>query len=156
MENIPQHKAEQVAAILKAGKDLVLASIRPDGTPHASTMNYASDGMRIYCAISLDSQKAHDIRHDGRVAYAVSCPYAAWSEIRGLSVDATAVMLSEPHEMRLASTLLLQKFPQFLDIVSDAAALPWPGMLFISLRPKSLSLLDYAQGYGHTEYFAVD
>lgn len=156
MENISQQKARQVAAILDAGKDLVLASIRPDGTPHASTLSYASDGLRTYCAISLDSQKAHDIRHDAHVAYVVNAPYRSWAEIRGVSIDARASMLNEPGELRLASTLLLQKYPEFSTIISDTMALPWPGMLFIALQPLFISLLDYTKAFGHTEHFSVD
>ena len=156
MENISQQQAHQVAEILETGKELVLASIRPNGTPHASTMSYANDGLRVYCAISLDSQKAHDIRHDAHVAYVVNTPYRWWSEIRGVSIDARASMLDESGELPLASTLLLRKYPEFSAIISDTVTLPWPGMLFIALRPQFISLLDYTRGFGHTEYFSVN
>eukprot|EP01041_Mallomonas_annulata_P028206 gene28206-50023_t len=137
MDSISLDKARWVADILGRGKELVLASIRPDGTPHASTMNYANDGLRAYCAISLDSQKAHDIREHARVAYAINTPYHSWADIQGVSVDAKASMLHEPQELRQASELLLTKYPEFSDVVSDIAALPWPGMLFITIPSRS-------------------
>lgn len=155
MENISQQQALHVARILEAGKDLVLASIRPDGTPHASTLSYAGKGLRTYCAISLDSQKAHDIRHDARVAYVVNAPYCSWTDISGVAIDARASMLDERSELAVAGQLLLAKYPEFSSIISDTAALPWPGMLFIALQPLSISLLDYSKGFGHTEHFSV-
>lgn len=155
-EIISQEQASCVARILDAGKELVLASIRPDGTPHASMISYASDALRVYCAISLDSQKAHNIRGDSHVAYVVNTPYRSWAEIRGVSIDGVASMLDEPDELRLASTLLLRKYPEFATIISDTAALPWPGMLFIAVQPELISLLDYSKAFGHTEYFSVD
>ena len=155
MNTISQQQARQVTEILRAGKDLVLASVRPDGTPHASTVSYANDGLRAYCAISLDSQKAHDIRHDAHVAFVVNAPYTLWRDIRGVSIDATARMLNQPAELRRASALLLKKYPEFSDIISDTTALPWPGMLFIALQPAFVSLLDYGKVFGHTEYFSV-
>jgi nitroimidazol reductase NimA-like FMN-containing flavoprotein (pyridoxamine 5'-phosphate oxidase superfamily) len=155
METISQQQAGCVAEILDAGRELVLASIRPDGAPHASTTNYASDGLRIYCTISLDSQKAHNIRHDSHVAYVVNAPYRSWAEIRGVSIEGEASMLDDPVEQRLASTLLLRKYPEFSAIIANTATLPWPGMLFIALQPARIALLDYTQGFGHTEYFTA-
>ena len=156
MEKISKQQAQRATGILEAGKELILASIRPDGTPHASTASYASDGLLSYCAISIDSQKAHNIRHDSRVAYVVNVPYSSWAEIRGVSVEATATMLDDPLELRLVSTLLLRKYPEFTAIIANTAALPWPGMLFIALQPLRMSLLDYAKAFGHTEYFSID
>jgi len=155
MNNMSQDKVQWVEAILSAGRELVLASIRPDGTPHATTLSYVNEGLKIYCAISLDSQKAHDIRHDAHVAYVVNSPYRSWAEIRGVSVDAQATMLNQSAELELASALLLRKYPEFSDVISDTRTLPWPGVLFISLQPNFISLLDYAQGFGHTEHYAI-
>lgn len=155
MEHINYAQARWVEGILRAGRELVLASIRPDGSPHASTLSYASDGLKVYCAISLDSQKAHDIRHDGHVAYVVNSPYHTWAEIRGISVDARASMLNQTEELQLAATLLLQKYPEFSKVISNTKALPWPGLLFITLQPQLISMLDYTQGFGHTEQFSV-
>jgi nitroimidazol reductase NimA-like FMN-containing flavoprotein (pyridoxamine 5'-phosphate oxidase superfamily) len=155
MKNITQDKAQWVEAILSAGRELVLASIRPDGTPHGSTLSYANEGLKIYCAISLDSQKAHDIRHDAHVAYVMNGPYKLWTDIRGVSVDARASMLNQSDELQLASSLLLRKYPEFSKVISDTRVLPWPGVLFISLQASVISLLDYAQGFGHMEQYAV-
>jgi general stress protein 26 len=155
MDYITLDRTRWVEGILRAGRELVMASIRPDGSPHASTLSYANDGLKTYCSISLDSQKAHDIRHDAQVAYVVNRPYGAWAEIQGISVDAKASMLNETEELQLASTLLLRKYPEFSKVISDTRALPWPGLLFIVLRPQVISLLDYTRSFGHTEHYAV-
>jgi general stress protein 26 len=146
---------ELVEDMLLRGGDMTLASIRVDGTPHASTVNFASRGMAVYFAISIDSQKSHDIQHCARVAFTVNLPYHSWTEIRGLSVDGDASIVTDPEELDLAGTLLLKKYPQFASIISNLAQHPWPGMLFVRCDPVHVALLDYTKAFGHTDYFDV-
>ncbi len=146
---------DQVADILMRGSELTLASLRVDGTPHASTVNFASHGMTVYFAISIDSNKSHDIQHCARVAFTVNLPYHSWTEIRGLSVDGDARVVTDPEELDLAGSLLLKKYPQFATIISNLAQHPWPGMLFVRCDPVHVALLDYTKGFGHADYFDV-
>jgi hypothetical protein len=38
---------------------------------------------------------------------------------------------------------LLRKLPELAEAVRDTAVLPWPGMLFLRIRPTIFSVLDY-------------
>ena len=38
----------QIEAILEKGRDLTLATIRPDGAPQATTVSYVNDGLAVY------------------------------------------------------------------------------------------------------------
>lgn len=141
------------AEILSLATELTFASIRPDGTPHASTVNFASNGLTVYFAVAIDCQKACNIQHCSRVAFTANTPYRNWREIRGLSVDGVARLVTGVEELSLASALLQQKYPEFASIIQDPAQLPWPGMLFIRCDPVHVALLDYTRGFGHTVHF---
>ena len=130
-----------------------MATIRPDGAPHVTTVSYASDGLLIYAAISIDSHKAHDIARDSRVSLAVNAPYTRADQVRGLSIDANAHMITDPHELATVSSLLWTRVPEYGAIISDPVVHPWPGMLFIRITPHTIILLDYTLGFGHTEVF---
>lgn len=50
-----RHEAE-ILAVLEAGADLTLATLMPDGSPHATTVSYASQGMAVYFGSSRRSR----------------------------------------------------------------------------------------------------
>ncbi len=148
--------AALIDRILAGAADLTLATLHADGSPHASTVNFAHTGWRLYVAIALDSGKAHDINHDHRVALTVNLPYHDWSEIQGLAIDGVAAFVTDPQELAQAAALLRNKLPAFDTIIERLHLLPWPGMLFLRIMPQAVALLDYTRGYGHTEHFRID
>ena len=155
MEQLDSHNHALALTILDQAQDLTLASIRGDGRPHATTISFASDGMTLYAAIGIDSEKANNIRINPQVALTVNIPYADWTHIQGMSIEGHADILREPDEVRVAAALLLARFPQFATFMADTQIVPWPGTLYIRIRPRALSLLNYAEGFGHTRYFEL-
>lgn len=156
MQGFDQHHHDLTLSILARSAELSLATIRADGSPHASTVNFASDGLLLYAAISIDSHKAHDIHLHPQVALTVTAPYRDWHQIQGLSIDANASMIGEPLETARASELLLAKFPQFAEVIANPTVLPWPGMLFIRITPRVINVLDYTKHFGNQQSFEVD
>ena len=153
MKPIDTASAALASSILAGAADMTLATVRADGAPHASTVSFASDGLTLYVAIAIDSDKAHDIGRDARVSLTLNAPFRNWSEIQGLSIDGIASFIDQPDQHAWASALLLRKLPAYAGIISDTAVLPWPGMLFIRIEPRVLKLLDYTKGFGHTDRF---
>ncbi|MDQ2990475.1 MAG: pyridoxamine 5'-phosphate oxidase family protein [Pseudomonadota bacterium] len=153
MEPFDPNKFELATTILARANELTLATVRADGSPHASTVNFAGDGLVLYAAISIDGGKAHDLSGDDRVALTVNAPYDDWSGIQGMSIDGHAAFVTDPTELSFASALLLQKLPGYERIIAQPHVVPWPGMLFIRITPERLALLDYTKGFGHTELF---
>lgn len=145
-----------VLSILERASHLTLASLRSDGSPHASTVSFASEQLIVYVAIALDSHKAHDVCRDSRVGLTINAPYASWEQIQGMSIDAHASLVRDPAELALASTLLLTKLPGYAKLIAEPEQMPWPGMLFVRIDPRTIQLLDYTRGFGHTEVFDVD
>jgi len=142
-------------SILASANDMTIATLREDGSPHASTVSFASDGLVLFAAIAIDSHKAHEIREDGRVSLTVNTPSKNWNEIQGLSIDGIASMIDWPRGQEEASALLLKKLPGYAALVGKSPKLPWPGMLFVRIVPTALTLLDYTKRFGHSAQFEV-
>jgi len=144
------HRTQQefVLHVLDTAQDLTLATIRPDGYPQATTVSFAHEDMLLYAGIGSRSQKAENIRRNGKVSLTINLPYKDWREIRGLSMSAIAELLDEPEEARLAAACLERRFP---------AVSEWCGpdlghdVAFVRIRPQMVSVIDYSQGFGHTE-----
>jgi general stress protein 26 len=136
--------------IMTAQPDLTLATLRPDGWPQATTVSYANDGLVIYFGTNRDSQKVANIRACPRVSATIDKPYEDWNHIQGLSMAASAEILTDRNEIDRAIACITRRFPQ-------AAA--WAGELanivFVKLTPKVISVLDYTKGFGHTELIGL-
>jgi nitroimidazol reductase NimA-like FMN-containing flavoprotein (pyridoxamine 5'-phosphate oxidase superfamily) len=117
------NKADQefVLHVLDTAPDLTLATIRPDGYPQATTVSFAHEDMTLYAGIGRNSQKADNIRCNGKVSLTVNLPYHDWREIRGLSMSAIAELLEDPEEAAAAAACLERRFPA----VEDGAGRTW-------------------------------
>jgi nitroimidazol reductase NimA-like FMN-containing flavoprotein (pyridoxamine 5'-phosphate oxidase superfamily) len=137
-----------VQQVLDTAQDLTLATIRPDGFPQATTVSFAHEGMAIYVGIGRNSQKAENIRDNGKVSLTINLPYHDWREIRGLSMSGFAELLVDPREVAGAAACLERRFP---------AVSEWCGpdmaheVIFVRIRPQMVSVIDYSKGFGHTE-----
>lgn len=146
----PQQR-ERIVAILDAADDLTIATVRPDGYPQATTVSFANDGLAIYFGTWSKSQKAQNLAHCDKVSLTVDLPYKAWGDIRGLSIGGRARRIEDAAEAARVGELMFKKFPQLLAFVKPGDA----EMALFRVDPEAVALLDYTQGFGHTEHFAV-
>jgi nitroimidazol reductase NimA-like FMN-containing flavoprotein (pyridoxamine 5'-phosphate oxidase superfamily) len=144
---------EFVQHVLDTAPDLTLATIRPDGYPQATTVSFAHEGTELFVGIGRNSQKADNIRRNGKVSLTVNLPYHDWREIRGLSMSAIAELLDDPAEAARAAACLERRFP---------AVAEWCGpdmghdVVFVRIRPQMVSVIDYSKGFGHTELVRLE
>lgn len=138
---------QQIAAILGLASDLAIATLRPDGWPQVTTVSFVADGTRIYFGTWTKSQKAQNIERDPRVSISVTPPYTEWSNIRGLSMSGNAVRVTDSAELGRVFELMVSKFPQIGQFVKADDV----EMALYRVDPEVVSILDYAQGFGHTE-----
>ncbi|MBK4738996.1 pyridoxamine 5'-phosphate oxidase family protein [Noviherbaspirillum pedocola] len=143
---------EFILDIINQGRDLTLATIRPDGYPQATTVSYANDGMTIYVGIGANSQKADNIRHCNKVSLTINADYTDWNHIRGVSMAAIADFLTEPEEIEHATACMLKRFPQIAQWIGTPQAAQ---TVLLKVRPQIVSVLDYEKGFGHTELVQV-
>lgn len=155
MENLTPAARARILDILRQGHDLTLATIRPDGYPQATTVSYVHDGLTLYAGVGLGSQKATNIQQNNKVSATINLGYDDWDKIRGISLGGTAEFVQGVEQIGRIEQAFLHKFPDIVTIMPETGTLPWPGLLFLRIRPTVVSLLDYSQGFGHTELYGI-
>ena len=139
----PIHPALKAAilAVLDANRILCVATVRPDGWPQATLVGYVHDDLAIYFVIAADSQKRENIRREPRVSIAIGQDGA--DHIRGLSMAARAVEVTDVDEVERLNLLIAQRYPQQILFAPRemSAAL-------MRATPTLISLIDHSTGPG--------
>lgn len=147
---MPDTLTAEILDVLRLGQDMTLASILPDGAPHAVVVSYASDQLAVLFGCAPDSLKARNIARDPRVAVTITLPYRDWGEIRGVTMQGRARQLT-PEEADRAALLFLEKFAEVAQYVTADAG----EIALFEVTPEQISLLDYRQGFGHVDHACV-
>jgi len=142
---------DSITTILSGCKDMTIATVRPDGAPQATVVSFVHDGLLIYFGCGSQSQKAQNIAHERRVSITMTAPYADWMHIQGLSMAGAASEVHSPSEQASVTSLMLARFPEAARIQQVE---PLSLKLF-RVRPSLVSILDYTQGFGHTDLVAI-
>jgi Pyridoxamine 5'-phosphate oxidase len=142
---------QQIIDLLDQHRIMTISTNRPDGWPQATFVSYANDGLIIYCRISRDSQKCANIARDPRVSLAIAKDYPQPLQIKGLSIAAHTVEVTDGGERDHAAQLLLQRYPEYKVMPRlDPAAVPT-----FRLTPEIVSVIDYSKGFGHSDLVKV-
>jgi nitroimidazol reductase NimA-like FMN-containing flavoprotein (pyridoxamine 5'-phosphate oxidase superfamily) len=143
----------KIIALLDEHRILTLATLRPDGWPQATTVGYVNEGLAIYFMCARDSQKAHNLAKDERVSLTIDHDTPDPMAIRGLSMAARAVPVTDEAAVRRAMLELLpKKYPEYGPMMSEANL---AGMMAFRLVPQVISVLDYTKGFGHSDLVHV-
>lgn len=125
---------------------MTLATIRPDGYPQATTLNYIHDDLTLYFATDAASQKVGNIRLNNKVSVAITSETENFYKLLALSMSGTATWVSEKRRARELSLELFRKLPQSKRFVPED-----PDRLAIyAITPVAIALVDYASGFGTT------
>ncbi len=132
---------------------MVLATVRPDGWPQATTVAYAHDGLRLYFACDPQGQKVANIRLCDKVSAAIGQDTPDWNQIRGLSLGGRARILTDPEARTRAQALLERKFPQWAEMPQPED----PALIaFVEVTPQVISVVDYTRGFGYSELITLE
>ena len=142
---------DEIISILDNAIDMTIATIREDGYPQATTVNYVNDGLTIYFGCGAASQKAKNLARNSKISLTVNLPYASWKEIHGLSIGGRAERVTGPQEMGEVSQLMFEKFPQ----IARYAPAELEEIVLFRVTPEIISVLDYRKGFGHTDLVKV-
>lgn len=150
MDKVLEHK---IQALLDQHRTMTIATLRPDGWPQATTVGYANDGLTLYFLCGPESQKAANLARDNRVSLTIDDDTAQVMEITGLSMAARAERVLDTVEAEKALRLLMQRYPEQKSL---PVQMPQPSDVAVfRVRPEVISVLDYTQGFGHTDLVAV-
>jgi hypothetical protein len=143
----------KILALLDEHRILSLATLRPDGWPQATTVGYVNDGMAIYFMCAKGSQKAQNLARDDRVSLTIDHDTPNPMAIHGLSMAARAVpVVDKPTLQKVMLELLPKKYPEYGPLMSQADL---SLMTAFRLVPQVISVLDYSQGFGHSDLVQV-
>ncbi|MFC5578299.1 pyridoxamine 5'-phosphate oxidase family protein [Lysobacter niabensis] len=140
----------RIVDLLDSHRIMTIATLRPDGWPQATVVGYVNEGLTLYFLCGLDSQKAANIARDERVSITVSSDPDDVMRITGLSMAARAHAVLDPAEAARIIALLPSRYP--LQTVPLPFPMPTPAQVrVVRVQPTVVSVLDYTQGFGHTD-----
>jgi nitroimidazol reductase NimA-like FMN-containing flavoprotein (pyridoxamine 5'-phosphate oxidase superfamily) len=140
----------KILSLLDEHRDMTVATLRPDGWPQATTGGSAHEGLTLYFLCGPDSQKAANLARDDRVSITIDHDSPQVLKITGLSMAARAQPVTDPVEAEKVRQLLMAKYPR-----QEGVNLPEPKPEDVSLfrvTPTVISVIDYTQGFGHTDF----
>jgi PPOX class probable F420-dependent enzyme len=138
----------KILRLLSLHRKMTIATLRPDGWPQATTVGYGNDNLRIYFLCGPDSQKAANLARDNRVSLTIDDDTGQVMTIEGLSMAGRADVVTNPREAEKAVQLMMQRYP------TQDVPLPMPNpaeLRIFRVTPTVISVLDYSQGFGHTD-----
>lgn len=142
---------QKAVEILDRNRLMTIATLRADGWPQATMVNYANDGLLIYFVISRMSQKFANIERDGRVSITIGRDFEEPTDIRALSIAANASEVRDPVQREHAIDLLLERHPTLARI-----GRPDPKHSVLMRAWSSIvTIIDFSKGIGHSDILTV-
>ncbi len=136
----------KILEVLRRHHTMTLATIRPDGYPQATTVNYLHDDLTLYFATDATSQKAGNIKLNNKVSVAIADRTQDFYKLRGLSMSGIAARVSEKEGAGKLALRLFRAFPESRRFVPED-----PRQLAVyAITPVAIALVDYASGFGTT------
>ena len=134
----------KILNILRCHHIMTLATIRPDGYPQATTVNYVHDDLNLYFATDAASQKAGNIKLNNKVSVAIASETHNFYKLRGLSMSGKAKRVFETEKAQELSLLLFRTLPQTKRYVPENTK----QLAVYEITPVAISLIDYESGFG--------
>lgn len=138
--------------VLQQARNVTLATIRADGYPQATTVNFVNEDLVIYIGVDKTSQKVSNVLHCDKVSLTVNADFADWQHVHGLSMGAKAELVTDLAESERIEAVMDKKYPEIGEWVhSDARH----SVVFLKISPQVISILNYEKGVGHTDLESV-
>ena len=124
-------------------RSAVLATVRPDGRPHAVPLWYAVDGDTVLINVSADSAKGRAIAHEPRVTLSVHEDVPPYSF---LMVDGTAEIVTDPDEIRRDAGKIARRYLPAEAVDGFVGYATSPGKVGVRIRVDRLTGVDRVAG----------
>ena len=136
----------RILEVLRRQCIMTVATVRPDGYPQATTVNYIHDDLIVYFATAATSQKTDNIKLNNKVSVAIVDQTEDFYKLRGLSMSGTAARVEERQRAEEFVSRLYRRLQQARQFVPED-----PKELAVyEIRPVAIALIDYASGFGTT------
>jgi uncharacterized protein YhbP (UPF0306 family) len=138
---------QHVRAFLAAHNTMTLATVGPDGAPHATDVYYAETGdLELFFVSIPGSRHARNLTHDPRIAATIHADSTRWRDIRGVQVEGVCRRVTA-EERVLAWARYTARFSFVLADAALAGALQKVDM--VRVTPHWLRWIDNTAGLGH-------
>jgi PPOX class probable F420-dependent enzyme len=137
---------EETAAFLEAGRDLQVASINADGTPHLVTMWYALlDGEPTFWTYAK-SQKIVNLRRDPRLTVLVSTG-ERYEELRGVSIAGRAELVVDRDQVQRYGETVYERYwgPIDDDAVREGVRAMGAKRVVVVVKPEKIVSWDHSK-----------
>jgi PPOX class probable F420-dependent enzyme len=137
----------ETKAFLEAGRDLQVASLNADGTPHLVTMWYELDGGDVCFWTYGKSQKVVNLRRDPRLTVLVATG-EVYEELKGVSITGTAeIVESGTPEVLAFGVRLFEKYwgSATEDVVRAGVEAQARKRVVIRVKPTSTVTWDHSK-----------
>ena len=137
---------DEMTAFLDSGRDLQVASINADGTPHLVTMWYLRDGEDLCFWTYAKSQKVVNVRRDSRITVLVATG-EAYEELRGVSINGTATVEDELERVLAFGENVYEKYwgPIDNDMVREGVRVMGAKRVVIRVSPLKTTSWDHSK-----------
>jgi PPOX class probable F420-dependent enzyme len=89
---------DEVVAFIERSRTATMVTNGPTGHPHAVAMWYAVIGGTIWFETKAKSQKAQNLRRDGRLTCLIEAGLT-YDALRGVSIEGRGVIVDDPEEL---------------------------------------------------------
>lgn len=133
-------------AFLEVGRDLQVASINADGTPHLVTMWYLRDGDDLCFWTYRKSQKVVNVRRDPRTTVLVATG-EEYDELRGVSINGTATVVDDLDQVLEFGEKVYEKYwgPIDNDLVREGVRTMGAKRVVIRVSPVKTTSWDHSK-----------
>jgi nitroimidazol reductase NimA-like FMN-containing flavoprotein (pyridoxamine 5'-phosphate oxidase superfamily) len=137
----------KILDVLRRQHLMTIATIRSDGYPQATTVNYIhGDDFTLYFATGAVSQKAGNIALNDKVSVAIVDRAGDFYKLRGLSLSGTAARIHDKGRADEVALRLFRALPQSRRFVPEDPR----SLAVYAVTPVAIALVDYATGFGTT------
>ena len=136
---------EEIDEFLEAGRDLQVASINADGTPHLVTMWYAMHDGDIAFWTYAKSQKIVNLRRDPRLTVIVATG-EVYEQLKGVSIQGQAELVEDLAEvLRSAKTSTSATGGRSNDTVREGVQAMGAKRVVIVVKPEKILSWDHSK-----------
>ena len=136
---------DEISAFLEAGRDLQVASINGDGTPHLVTMWYAMQDGEIAFWTYGKSQKIINLRRDPRLSVLVATG-EVYEQLKGVSIQGQAEIVDDPDDvLRYGEAVYERYWGPLNDTVREGVRAMGAKRVVIVVKPDKVLSWDHSK-----------
>jgi PPOX class probable F420-dependent enzyme len=137
---------DEIRTFLDAGRDLQVASINADGTPHLVTMWYLREGDDLLFWTYAKSQKVVNVRRDPRATVLVATG-ETYEELKGVSVQGTVTVDDDLDTVLAFGERVYEKYwgPITDDMVREGVRVMGAKRVLVRVSPVKTTSWDHTK-----------